>query len=186
MSEPTPLLPPLSPAVVEPRLWRDGIFVIDAWRSLADDEALPIDGRAIVSLQRWRAEQPSLTSIGVPVGLRVEPAENIDYVADDIERLAVVALAFPKFTDGRAYSTARRLREAGYRGEIRATGDILLDQLPLMLRAGFNAFVIRHAATARALESGPIPAVSRVYQSAAPNGDVRLFARRSARLSTAR
>ena len=180
MSEPTPLLPPLTPAMIAPRLWRDGAFVADDWTVTTDGEPIPIDGRAIVSLGRWRAEQQSLASTGVPVGVRVEPADTIDYVADDIERLALIALAFPKFTDGRAYSTARRLREAGYRGEIRATGDVLLDQLPLMLRTGFNAFLIKHAATVAALESAPIPAVSRVYQSAAP-GHVGLFGRRSQR-----
>lgn len=181
MSEPTPLLPPLAPAVVEPRLWRDGRFTVDDWRTVADSEAFPIEGRAIVTLTRWRAEQPSLASTGARVGISAQPAEAIDCATDDIERLALVALAFPKFTDGRGYSTARRLRQAGYRGEIRATGDVLLDQLPLMLRAGFDAFLIRHAATIAALESGPIPAVTRVYQSAAPFGAVGLFAGRAQR-----
>lgn len=178
MSEPSPLLPPLAPAVIEPRLWRDGAFTIDDWTNIADSDELPIGGRAIVSLTRWRAEQQSLASTGIPIGIRVEPAEAIDYVGDDIERITLVALAFPKFTDGRAYSTARRLREAGYRGEIRAIGDVLLDQLPLMLRAGFNAFVIKNAATVRALESGPIPAVSRIYQPGrSPNSGARFVPR---------
>ena len=75
---------------------------------------------------------------------------------------------------------ARRLREWDYRGEVRATGDVLIDQLPLMLRAGFDAFEIRHAATMRALEAAPIPAVSRVYQSAAEPATVDWKSRRSA------
>ncbi len=167
MSEPAPLLSPLKPATIEPRLWtRDG-FVADSWRAVGDDELLPIGGFAILSLARWRSEQSTLAALGVPVGLNVQPSDALDFETDDIARLGVIALAFPKFTDGRAYSTARRLRESGYTGEIRATGDVLLDQLPLMLRAGFTTFEITSAATVRALEAAPLPAISRVYQRAA-------------------
>lgn len=179
MAEPSPLLPPLKPALVAPRLWKDGRFVADDWRTIADDEEVPVCGRAILSLSRWRQEQANLAALGMPVGIRVEPAEAIDAETDDIERLQVIALVFPKFTDGRAYSTARRLREWGYRGEIRATGDVLIDQLPLMLRAGFDAFEITHAATIRALETSPIPAISRVYQSAPEPAAVDWKSRRS-------
>lgn len=167
MSEPSPLLAPLKPAVAATRLWTGEQFVADSWRTIADDVALPIEGRAIVSLARWRAEQASLTAPSVPIGVRVEAAETIDQLSDDLARLAVIALVFPKFTDGRAYSTARRLREAaGYRGQVRATGDVLLDQLPLMLRCGFDAFEIVNAATIRELEARPVPAIARVYQPA--------------------
>lgn len=168
MSEPVPLLQPLKPAAVPPRLWDGARFVPDDWRTIADDAALPIDGRALISLLRWRAEQPSLAALGVPLGVKVQPGDVLDAATDDIDRLSVIALVFPKFTDGRAYSTARQLREGlGYRGEIRATGDVLLDQLPLMLRCGFDAFEIVNAATIRALEHAPVPAVSRVYQTGA-------------------
>lgn len=164
MSEPSPLLAPLKPALAPARLWNGQNFVADDWRALGDDEPLAIGGRAIVSLARWRAEQAGLAALGVPIGIAVPPGESVDPATDDIDRLALIALVFPKFTDGRAYSAARRLREAGFRGELRATGDVLLDQLPLMLRAGFDAFEITHAATIRALESSGVPAVNRVYQ----------------------
>lgn len=164
MSEPAPLLAPLKPAVQAPRLWNGRAFVTDPWRVLADDEAFPIGGHAIVALARWRAEQATLAGTGALIGVIAQPSDTIDPVTDDITRLAVIALVFPKFTDGRAYSAARRLREAGFAGEVRATGDVLLDQLPLMLRAGFDAFEIANAATIKALESAPVPAVSRIYQ----------------------
>jgi uncharacterized protein (DUF934 family) len=167
MSEPTPLLAPLKPVLVTARLWKDGRFVADDWRALADGEPLPIEDRAIVSLGRWRAERANLAALGAQVGIRLEPPDEPDPIADDITRLGVIALTFQKFTDGRAYSTARRLRESGYKGELRASGDVLLDQLPLMLRAGFDAFEIRHRATIAALEAAQLPAVSRVYQSGA-------------------
>lgn len=164
MSEPSPLLAPLKPALAPARLWNGQQFVADSWRALADEEPLPIGGRAIVSLKRWRTEQAVLAALAVRVGIAVPPGESVDPATDDIDRLALIALVFPKFTDGRAYSTARRLREAGFRDELRATGDVLLDQLPLMLRSGFDAFEITHAATIRVLERAGVPAVVRVYQ----------------------
>ena len=180
MSEPSPLLAPLKPETVASRLWRDGRFVADHWRHVADEAPLPIDGHAIVSLKRWRAEQAAIAASGAPVGVVVAAGDSIDPASDDIGRLGVVALAFPKFSDGRAYSTARRLREAGFAGEVRATGDVLLDQLPLMLRAGFDAFEITNAATERALERGELPAVSHVYQSGTTVVEFGWKARRAA------
>ncbi len=165
MSEPAPLFSPLKPATTEPRLWTGASFVADPWRVIGDDEPFPIGGHALVSLTRWRAEQATLAALGVPAGVIVQPTEVLDFASDDVARLAAIALAFSKFTDGRAYSTARRLRENGYAGELRAIGDVLLDQLPLMLRAGFTTFEIVNAATIRALEAAPVPAVSRVYQA---------------------
>ena len=183
MSEPKPLLAPLKPAQVTPRLWSNGRFVDTPWRVLADEEALPEGGHVLLPLARWRRDKALLAArpdpSGARLGLLVAPTDTLDAVGDEVQRCAVIALAFPKFSDGRAYSQARRLREAGYKGEIRATGDVLLDQLPLMLRAGFDAFEISSAATLRALDAGPLPAVSHVYQSAAERVTSAWHARRS-------
>jgi uncharacterized protein (DUF934 family) len=76
-----------------------------------------------------------------PVGVRIEPAERVEDLAYDLPRLALVAPAFPKFRDGRAYSTAALLRERlGFKGEIRAVGDVLREQAFEMVRCGFTAF----------------------------------------------
>ncbi|MDG4550060.1 MAG: DUF934 domain-containing protein [Candidatus Contendobacter sp.] len=117
--------------------------VEDRWRHLADDAEAPA-GPVIVSLARWRRERAALLARGEPVGVRlpntVDPAE----LAEDLPKLAVVALEFPKFADGRAHSQARLLRERhGYRGELRAVGDVLRDQLFFMARNGFDAFELR-------------------------------------------
>ncbi len=168
MAEPTPLLLPLKPATVGAHLWTHNQFVADGWRAIADDAPLPDGGRPLLSLGRWRKEREALARRGARFGLVVQAGEVLDPATDDVSGLAVIALVFPKFTDGRAYSTARRLREHwGFQGELRATGDVLLDQLPLMLRAGFDAFEIVDAATVSALERGHLPAVTRVYQPAA-------------------
>ncbi|MEQ1613509.1 MAG: DUF934 domain-containing protein [Hyphomicrobiaceae bacterium] len=184
MAEPKPLLAPLRAASSAARLWKDNRFAADDWRPVADDQEPPINGHAIVSLKRWRAEQPCLTSNGQAIGIRVEPGDTLDPAIDNLDRLGVIALSFSKFTDGRAYSTARRLREQwGFEGEIRATGDVLLDQLPLMLRSGFDALEIVNSATIVALEQRPIPAVAHTYQrSVGPD----TFGWRARRLSAGR
>lgn len=164
MSEPTPLLAPIKPALVAPRVWTDAGFAADRWRLIGDDEALPQGAPVIVSLPRWRRERATLVEVGRRVGLGVQPADHIELATDDIGALALIVLHFPKFTDGRAYSTARQLRDAGFQGDVRATGDVLLDQLPLMLRSGFSSFEIANAATIAALEQGARPDLLPSYQ----------------------
>lgn len=159
--------PETAPARTGTRLFKNRALVEDTWQHLGDDDPLPIEGRAIVSLARWRAQQAHIAALGVPIGVRLDPADMLDAVADDIGRLEVIALSFPKFTDGRSYSKARMLREQlGFKGELRAVGEVLLDQIPLMLRCGFDALEISHEPTLRALERGHLPAIALTYQPA--------------------
>lgn len=72
--------------------------------------------------------------------VRLEPGEDARLLIPHLDRLALVEVAFPKFRDGRGYSAARILREAGYAGELRAQGDVLVDQLREMRRCGFDSF----------------------------------------------
>ena len=72
--------------------------------------------------------------------VRVEAGEDARELLPHLERLRFVEVNFPAFTDGRGYSAARILREAGYAGELRATGDVLVDQLSHMIRCGFDSF----------------------------------------------
>lgn len=92
------------------------------------------EGERIVPLAQWQGEP------GVILGMADDPAA----IAADLERLSTVVIEFPQFTDGRGYSTARLLRERyGFRGEIRATGDVLRDNLFYLSRCGFDSFVLR-------------------------------------------
>jgi len=117
----------------------------DPWRFLADDEALPADGPVAVSLARWRREENALVARGLPLGIRLKAGEHPLSIAEALGHFALIALEFPKFTDGRAYSYARLLRERfGYKGELRAVGQVLRDQLLFMQRCGFDAFEIAH------------------------------------------
>jgi uncharacterized protein (DUF934 family) len=114
----------------------------DRWQHVADDAELPA-GPAIVSLARWQRERAALLERG-QVGVRLPNTANVADLAEDLPVLEVVALEFPKFADGRAHSQARLLRERyGYRGELRAVGDVLRDQLLFMARNGFDAFELR-------------------------------------------
>lgn len=121
-------------------LVRNGELVEDAFVTVSDEDELP-EGPVIVGLERWEREREALLERAGPVGVRLRSDEHPDRIADDLGALAVVALEFPVFKDGRAYSYARILTEHyGYSGEVRAVGDVLVEQLHFMLRTGFNAF----------------------------------------------
>ena len=122
-------------------LIKHGQLVADEFIAVADDEALPAEGAVLVSLARWQAERAALLERGLPVGVRLKSDQSPELIADDLDRVSLVALEFPQFRDGRAYSYARMLRERyGYEGEVRAVGDVLMEQLHFMVRTGFDAF----------------------------------------------
>jgi uncharacterized protein (DUF934 family) len=109
--------------------------------NLADEDAAPPVGGVIVSLERFRSEGEALAAGDRPVGVRLPPEEPIENLAGDLPRLALVALEFPKFRDGRALTAATLLRERyGFTREIRAVGDVLREQAHFMVRCGFDAF----------------------------------------------
>jgi uncharacterized protein (DUF934 family) len=124
-------------------LIKNGTFYEDAFALVTDGEALPA-GVIIVSLSRFLAEREILLRHDAPVGVMIAANEVPDALGADVHRLAVVALSFPKFRDGRGYSSARVLRERlGYRGEVRAVGEVLRDQWLFMHRCGVDAFEVR-------------------------------------------
>ncbi len=119
-----------------------GVFSLaeDPFTAVGDEQSVP-PGDVIISLTRFQAEGEALMGEGRAVGVRLESHEEVEALAYDLPQLAVVALAFPKFGDGRAYSYARLLRERfGFRGEVRAVGDVLREQAGYMARCGFTAF----------------------------------------------
>ncbi len=123
-----------------PSVIKNRQIVEDRWQPIGDEDALPV-GAVIVSLARWQRERAELLARGGPLGVRLPNTADLAELVADLPLLEVVALEFPKFSDGRAYSQARLLRERhGYRGEIRAVGDVLRDQLFFMARCGFDAF----------------------------------------------
>ena len=116
------------------------VLANDAFTHVDDDQDLP-PGDVIISLTRFQADGDRLLGEGRSVGVRLEAGEEAEALAYDLPRLALVALAFPKFRDGRQYSNARILRERyGFKGEIRAVGDVLREQAGFMIRCGIDAF----------------------------------------------
>lgn len=122
-------------------LINNGVLVEDAFVYVDDDANLPDDGAVIVGLERWQARRENLLQRSAPIGLFLKSDQLPECIGEGLERLAVIALEFPAFRDGRAYSYARLLRDKyAYTGELRAVGDVLLEQLHFMVRTGFDAF----------------------------------------------
>lgn len=108
--------------------------------TLVDDDQLIPPGDVMLSLKRFEAEGRGLAGQCRAIGVRLAADEAPETLAADLSKLSVIALMFPKFRDGRAYSAARILRERlGFAGELRAVGDALVDMAPMIWRCGFDA-----------------------------------------------
>ncbi|HJR69849.1 MAG TPA: DUF934 domain-containing protein [Gammaproteobacteria bacterium] len=122
-------------------LIKNGELVESPFVDVSGASEIPVAGSVIVSLEQWQAQRTALLARGTPLGIRLRSDQSPELVAAELPHFALVALEFPKFRDGRAYSYARLLRERyGFKGELRAVGDVLLEQLLFMLRTGFDAF----------------------------------------------
>jgi uncharacterized protein (DUF934 family) len=149
---------------------KDGRIVEDRFVRVLDDAPVPDRSPTLVPAGRFLADSAELMGRTVPTGVLWPNDRSVRELAPFLDRLALVALVFPTFRDGRAYSQARVLREQqGFRGELRATGDILRDQFLFLLRAGFDAFEVRKDADALAFAA----AISRYSVFYQPTGDGR-------------
>ncbi|WP_024507693.1 DUF934 domain-containing protein [Bradyrhizobium sp. ARR65] len=154
-------------------LVRGGNISQDDFVQLADDAPLPEKGAVLVSAARFLADPQVLLQRSDRLGVIWPNNRDLDDLVPHLERIAVVALVFPTFRDGRAYSQARLLRERyAFRGELRATGQVLRDQFVFMLRAGFDAFDVKKQTDAEAFGQ-TVKRYSVFYQ---PTGDGRLAA----------
>jgi uncharacterized protein (DUF934 family) len=155
----------------------DKIIVDDDWVILAKDiKAIPTEGKFILPFG-YLMSHLELIKSDQSIGVWLDSDEEPESLTPYIHKLDIIAINFPKFADGRGYSYARSLREhAGYRGQLRAIGDVLKDQLFYMQRCGFNAFQIREDRDIdEALNS--LNDFSNSYQAAADQ-KVPLFRRR--------
>jgi uncharacterized protein (DUF934 family) len=120
---------------------RNREIVEDHWIRIDDQQPLPASGDVIVSLARWLAEKDALLGREGKVGVYLGPDDEVDAIGPDAQRLPLIAISFPVFSDGRGYSQARLLRQRfGFAGELRAVGNVLQDQLFYMARCGINAY----------------------------------------------
>jgi uncharacterized protein (DUF934 family) len=124
------------------KLIKGGAYAQDGFAPVADDAPLP-EGAVIVSLARFQKDREALLARNTPVGVKLQSSENPELLGADVNHFALIALEFPKFRDGRAFSWARMLRtRLGYTGEIRAVGDFLYDQVNYQHRVGFDAWEV--------------------------------------------
>jgi phosphoadenosine phosphosulfate reductase len=158
--------------------FKNGVFPADPW-----DQTPGPARREILTYAEWQQRRNG--AVPAPLGLRLDPGFAVEQLAGDIEHFDLISIGFPKFTDGRGYSMAWLLRSRlGYTKELRATGDVLFDEMQFMVRCGFDAFEISDANTLRLLQEGRrAAAFDRFYQPGlepeVPAG-TRPWARRSA------
>lgn len=135
------------------KIWTTNGFLEDnKWGYLADDA-------------QYLSVADAISSDGNELSVRVEPGDDVILLSEKLDDISIIAVNFPKFADGRAFSHAALLRDRlKYKGEIRAFGQVLLDQVPLMLRCGISSLEISDEPTIKHLDAGHIPAIDHHYQ----------------------
>lgn len=148
----------------------------DAWSFIENDTPLPANGYISVSLRRFAENRDVLLQRNMQIGVRLMPEDDPHQLAEDLDRIALIEVSFPKYADGRGYSQAQLLRRRlGYEGELRAVGDVLRDQILLMVRSGFDALDL--ANTDEAGFAAALAEFKFVYQGDA-RGNEPVFQRR--------
>ena len=154
-------------------LVKGGKITDDSFVHIADGAELPSEGAVLVTAARLLENPDAVLARTGKVGVIWPNNRDLDDLVPCLDRLVAVALVFPTFRDGRAYSQARLLRERfSWRGELRATGQVLRDQFVFMLRAGFDAFEVKKPSDGEAFAQ-TAKRYSVFYQ---PTGDGRLTA----------
>lgn len=155
------------------RLWTPAGFREDDWRHADTADALSTNGRVILPLEAFLALDPGMRrSARERLGVMLQPGEALEAIVELLDQLSLVALAFPSFSDGRSFSKAELLRSRyRFEGAVRAAGQVLVDQLPHMLRLGFDQFEVSHPVLIERLESGNVGGLGLYYQPTAIRAD---------------
>ncbi|MBY5412211.1 DUF934 domain-containing protein [Rhizobium leguminosarum] len=148
------------------KIWRETGFVEnDPWVIETDEVKATEEQKPLLSLDELIAKADESNDVGL--GVLIKPADDVRRLEPYLYRLEIVALAFPAFNDGRAFSHASLLRQRlGYTNELRAVGDVLIDQIPLMLRVGIDSFAVTNATALKRLSENRLPAIPHHYQPA--------------------
>ncbi len=159
----------------ETRLWTPAGFREDEWSHAESADALAGNGRFILPLQAFLGLDAEVRrSARERLGVTLQPGDQLEKIADLLDQLSLVALVFPAFSDGRSFSKAELLRSRyHFEGAVRATGQVLVDPLPHMLRLGFDEFEISNPVLLKRLEEGNIGGLGLYYQpteATEPNG----------------
>ena len=157
------------------KIWKETGFVTDdPWVVESEEVKAGSNEKAILGLDAFLEKaQSGETGLGV----LINPAGDVLRLQPFLEQISLVAVAFPAFNDGRAFSHASLLRSRlGFDKEIRAVGDVLIDQVPLMLRCGIDSFAVTNATAIRRLSEGRLPGIANHYQpTARPATDAKSY-----------
>lgn len=146
------------------KIWRETGFVEnDPWVIETEEVKASEDQKALLSLDDLIAKAEESNDVGL--GVLIKPADDIRKLEPYLYRLEIVAVAFPAFNDGRAFSHASLLRQRlGYSNELRAVGDVLIDQIPLMQRVGIDSFAVTNETALKRLAEHRLPGIPHHYQ----------------------
>lgn len=149
------------------RIWTETGFVEgDPWVVETEERQAQGDEKPLLTLDALIEKADASNDVGL--GVLVKPGDDVRRLEPYLDRLSIVALDFPAFSDGRAFSHASLLRERlGYAQELRAVGDVLIDQVPLMLRVGIDSFAVTNATALKRLAEGRLPGIAEHYQPTA-------------------
>jgi uncharacterized protein (DUF934 family) len=148
------------------KIWRETGFVEnDPWVIETDEVKASGDQKPLLTLDELIARADESNDVGF--GVLIKPADDVLKLEPYLYRLEIVAVAFPAFNDGRAFSHASLLRQRlGFTNELRAVGDVLIDQVPLMLRVGIDSFAVTNETAIRRLSEKRLPSIPHHYQPA--------------------
>ena len=146
------------------KIWNEtGFLENDPWVIETEDNMAGAGQKALMPLAQFLAHAESSNDGGL--GVVINPFDDVTVLKPYLDRIALVAVAFPAFNDGRAFSHASLVRgRLGFKGEVRAVGDVLIDQIPLMLRCGISSFAVTNAVALARLAEGRLPGIDNHYQ----------------------
>lgn len=149
------------------KLWKETGFVENDPYVIETEEVKAGEGQVPVRpLADFLAHAEASNENGLAV--LIKPADDVKKLEPHLDRIALVAVEFPAFNDGRAFSHASLLRERlNYSGDIRAVGDVLIDPLPLMIRCGITSFAVKNETALKRLAEGRLPGIDQHYQPTA-------------------
>ncbi len=165
------------------KIWnRDGFVENDPWVMETEEVKAEADQKPVLLLADFLVRVGESNDIGL--GVLITPADDVTRLEPHLDRIDLVAISFPAFSDGRGFSHASLLRSRlGFGGEVRAVGDVLIDQVPLMLRTGFTSFAVTNDTAIRRLSENRLPEIPVYYQPtarAASGGEAYSWRRRAA------
>lgn len=161
-------------------LIKNGAEIEDTWTFIEDESDLPSSGCVTVPLVKLIENAGALLARNQQIGVRLSPDDDPSDLTPYLDRIALIEVDFPKYTDGRGYSQAQLLRRRfGYKGELRAVGHVLRDQILYMNRSGFDAYQATRADLPNVVKA--LEEYSAFYQPAADDQET-VFSRRHSKV----